>query len=80
MRFKKLLVPVDFSPPSREAFQTACAMGADSGAELVLLHAIPPYVRTIGLSEADLDDSRFADVNDSRFADTVKAELEDWFL
>jgi len=48
MRFKKLLVGIDFSPPSREALHTAIAMAADSGAELVLAHVWQPHAHTYG--------------------------------
>lgn len=38
MRFKKILVAVDFSPPSREAMRTAAALAAESGAQLTIAH------------------------------------------
>jgi nucleotide-binding universal stress UspA family protein len=40
MRFKKLLAALDFSPLSDQAFHTAAAMAADTGAQLVLLHVL----------------------------------------
>ena len=57
MRFKKLLVGIDFSPPSREALHTAIAMAADSGAELVLAHVWQPHAHTYG----DRNDSKLGD-------------------
>ncbi|MCA1957574.1 MAG: universal stress protein [Nitrospira sp.] len=38
--FKKILVPVDFSPCSDEAFRVACEMARVCGAELTVLHVI----------------------------------------
>lgn len=38
MRFKKILVAVDFSPPSREAMRTAAALAAESDAQLTIAH------------------------------------------
>jgi nucleotide-binding universal stress UspA family protein len=40
VRFKKLLVPVDFSEPSRQAFHAGVAMAADTGVPLVLVHVV----------------------------------------
>lgn len=48
MGFKKILVAVDFSEPSREALQTAAQIGADTGAELVLVHVWRPNSHTYG--------------------------------
>ena len=48
MRFKKLLVPHDFSDPSREALQAAAQIAADSGAELVLVHVWQPTAHSYG--------------------------------
>jgi nucleotide-binding universal stress UspA family protein len=49
MWFKKLLCAVDFSPPSRIALDTATAMAADSGAELVLVHVVQPSAYFYGM-------------------------------
>jgi nucleotide-binding universal stress UspA family protein len=38
MSFKKILVAVDFSPPSREAMRTAAGMAAETGASLAVVH------------------------------------------
>lgn len=51
MRFKKLLVGVDFTPPSHEALRTGMAMAADTGAQLVLAHVSQPIVNAITTSE-----------------------------
>jgi universal stress protein A len=42
MRFKKLLVAVDFSEPSQAAFHTAAQLAADAGAQLVIVHVFQP--------------------------------------
>jgi len=44
MWFHKILVGVDFTPPSHEALRTATAFAADGGAELVLVHVLQPLV------------------------------------
>jgi nucleotide-binding universal stress UspA family protein len=38
MRFKKILVAVDFSPQSREAMRTGAALAAEFDAELTIAH------------------------------------------
>jgi len=38
--FKKILVPVDFSPCSEEAFRIALSLGRLFGADVILLHVI----------------------------------------
>jgi nucleotide-binding universal stress UspA family protein len=49
MRFKKVLVAVDFSGPSRTALQSAAEMAVDSGAELVLVHVWEPTAQLYGM-------------------------------
>lgn len=44
IRIRKILVPTDFSEPAAKALQYAEALGAAHGAELLLVHAIPPQV------------------------------------
>ena len=41
-RFSRILAGVDPSGPSRDAFEHALAMSARYGAELVVVHAVPP--------------------------------------
>jgi nucleotide-binding universal stress UspA family protein len=38
--FSKILVPVDFSPCSEEAFRLACALAREFSSELILLHVV----------------------------------------
>lgn len=42
MAWKKIMCPVDYSPGSKEALRTAATMAAESGAELVIIHAWDP--------------------------------------
>lgn len=39
-RFSRILVPVDFSPCSEEAFRVACSLARLYQAELILLHVV----------------------------------------
>jgi nucleotide-binding universal stress UspA family protein len=41
VEWKRILCPVDFSPPSRSAMAVAAALSARFGAELTLFHAYP---------------------------------------
>jgi nucleotide-binding universal stress UspA family protein len=41
---RTVLHPTDFSPQSDAAFQVACALARDHGAQLVLLHVKPPDI------------------------------------
>jgi universal stress protein A len=45
-RIRKILVPVDFSPPSDYALTYAKALGADFGASLHLLHVVEDPLMT----------------------------------
>ena len=45
--FKKILVPVDFSPHSREAIRAAADLGARYGSALTLLHVFQPVAYTL---------------------------------
>ena len=38
--FPKILVPVDFSPCSEEAFRLACTLAREFSSELILLHVV----------------------------------------
>ena len=41
-RFRRILCPTDFSPPSQHALNYAGALAKENGAELILLHVVPP--------------------------------------
>jgi nucleotide-binding universal stress UspA family protein len=42
LAIRTILFPTDFSEPSRLAFDLACALARDYGAELVVAHVVPP--------------------------------------
>lgn len=42
LAIRTILFPTDFSEPSRTAFDLACALARDYGAELVVAHVVPP--------------------------------------
>lgn len=49
-RVRTILVPTDYSQPSRLAFELACALAGDGAARLTLLHvAEPPRVSSLGM-------------------------------
>ena len=54
MRLKKILVPIDFSPPSRNAFRYALRFAEEFGGELTLLYVLEPQAMTgfMGIPEA----------------------------
>lgn len=65
MRFKKLLVAVDFSEPSHKAFQVASQLAADSGAQLVLVHVFQPAAYTGPLLPIAIAEDALRDANTS---------------
>jgi universal stress protein A len=42
LRLKKILVPIDFSPPSKNGFKYALRFAEEFGAELTLLYVLEP--------------------------------------
>jgi universal stress protein A len=54
MRLKKILVPIDFSPPSKNAFKYALRFAEEFGGELTLLYVLEPQSTTgfMGIPEA----------------------------
>jgi universal stress protein A len=46
MRLKKILVPIDFSPPSKNAFKYAVRFAEEFGGELTLLYVLEPQSMT----------------------------------
>jgi universal stress protein A len=48
LNFKKILVPIDFSPMSKKAFQCAVRFAEQFGCEIVLLHVVEPVTAIAG--------------------------------
>ena len=46
LRLKKILVPIDFSPPSKNAFKYAVRFAEEFGGELTLLYVLEPKSMT----------------------------------
>jgi universal stress protein A len=69
LNLKKILVPIDFSPMSKQALQYAVRFGERFGGEIVLLHVIEPVTAIAG---APLAVDIFAQPEE----DTVAAEAE----
>ena len=46
LRLKKILVPIDFSPPSKNAFKYAVRFAEEFGGELTLLYVLEPAFMT----------------------------------
>ena len=46
LRLKKILVPIDFSPPSKNAFKYAVRFAEEFGGELTLLYVLEPASMT----------------------------------
>jgi nucleotide-binding universal stress UspA family protein len=41
-KIQKILHPTDFSEPARYAFEFACSLARDHGAQILILHVLPP--------------------------------------
>jgi len=48
LNLKKILVPIDFSPMSKKAFQYALRFAEQFGCEIVLLHVVEPVTAIAG--------------------------------
>src|SRR5438876_11355657 len=48
LNIKKILVPIDFSPMSKKAFQYAVRFAEQFGCEIVLLHVVEPMTAIAG--------------------------------
>jgi universal stress protein A len=66
---KKILVPIDFSPTSKKAFQYALRFAEQFGCEIVLLHVIEPVEAIAGTPLA-------VDIFAQPEEDTTAAEAE----
>jgi nucleotide-binding universal stress UspA family protein len=71
MAFKRILCPIDFSPPSRLAFEMAAQLARESGGALVLAHVCDPRPWATGetLLSAEVIQS---------LVDAAEAELAKW--
>src|SRR5262249_1501471 len=69
LNLKKILVPIDFSPMSKQTLQHAVRFGERFGCEIVLLHVIEPVTAIAG---APLAVDIFAQPEE----DTIAAEAE----
>jgi len=69
LNLKKILVPIDFSPMSKQALQYAVRFAEQFGCEIVLLHVIEPVTAIAG---APLAVDIFAQPEE----DTIAAEAE----
>jgi nucleotide-binding universal stress UspA family protein len=47
--FRKVLVPYDFSPNATRALRTAAELAVAAHGRLIVLHAVPPFSRLVGV-------------------------------
>lgn len=69
LNLKKILVPIDFSPMSKKAFQCATRFAEQFGCEIVLLHVIEPVTAVAGAPLA-------VDIFPQAEEDAIAAEAE----
>jgi nucleotide-binding universal stress UspA family protein len=62
MRLRSIVCPVDFSAPSRQAFEYALALAARANARLTVVHAIEPLLAQA--AAATFDDAYLRDTRD----------------
>lgn len=62
--FKKILVPVDFSPHSREAIRTAADLATKYGSSLTLVHVFQPVALTLPEGYVLFSAQQLVDIND----------------
>ena len=70
LNLKKILVPIDFSPMSKKAFQYATRFAEQFGCEIILLHVVEPVTAIAG---APLAVDIFPEAEEDAFA--AQAEL-----
>jgi universal stress protein A len=71
LKLKKILVPIDFSEPSRKALQYAISFAKQFSAEISLLHV----VETVPMPEAVVTDSGLMNL---QLRDVAKTQLAKW--
>src|SRR2546428_5874575 len=73
LRFRKILCPIDFSDPSREAMRVAVDAAQRFDAELVLFHAypVPGYVLPDGFVPMSPDQIQ-------NLTTSIRESLESW--
>ena len=69
LNFKKILVPIDFSPMSKQALQYAVRFAEQFGCKIVLLHVIEPVTAIAGAPLA-------VDIFPEAEEETIAAEAE----
>ena len=85
-KFRRLLVPVDFSEPSARALRDAAGLAAEAGGSLVIVHVVPVDYGWLGIGRdesRDLDRSlqgqaadRLRDFAEEHMNHEVAADLE----
>jgi len=78
LRLKSILVPLDFSVPSKNALDFAATVARALKAKLTVLHVVEPVVRpdfTASVPMAKSDDQLMAAANDQLVAAVRKARL-----
>ena len=75
MSFHKIMVPVDFSPGSRDALRVAASLALEAQAQLVLAHVWQPSQWAIG-GEFQLAPEVIQDLVDSEQAELAKWKTE----
>lgn len=77
LEIKRILVPVDFSEPSKRALDYAISVASEFDAELILLHVVQPYPILPDLPAPTVELTailgREADTKLKKLADAVKA-------
>ncbi|HUE87501.1 MAG TPA: universal stress protein [Vicinamibacterales bacterium] len=81
--FKKILCPVDFSPPSTRALEYAVSLAKEADARLMVLHVLESYVDAVKLSEVsqftvpEFEEHRKADAVE-RLRAMIPANAREW--
>ncbi len=78
--FKRIVVPVDFSEAAMNAVNYAASLGSESGAELLLFHAIQaaipdPYVPAYYLTDVSGEQAGAAKESMDKLIDRLKADF-----